>query len=324
MNPENTKIDPEMPFRLTEEDKKNICILLPVLNEEAAIGPVIKEFRDMGFPNILVMDGNSRDRTREVSEEAGARVLVQSGKGKGQAMIEAFSLIQEKYIVMLDGDGTNPPSQVDMVMEPIIKGKADHVIGNRLEKRHPGAFTKLNYFGNRMMNRFYRFGFRSDIRDTLTGYHAFTTESVRELNLTQYGFVIETEMIAECHMKQQRVAEVNTDYYPREIEVKTKLNPIVDGGRIILAIFRYSKYYNPRFYFGFWGLLALALSVFTGLIHCLAGAAGLAAFWSSHSVYAASFFLLAAFLLFLTGAAKDVDAVLYREAYQDLRKMKKE
>lgn len=310
-----------LPPTLSDADKKDICVLLPVLNEEAAIGPVVRAFVDMGYPNILVMDGNSKDKTREAAQAAGARVVVQSGKGKGQAMIEAFSLIEEKYIVMLDGDGTNPPSEAALVLEPVLSGKADHVIGNRIEKRQPGAFTTLNLVGNRLINRFYRFAFRSPVRDTLTGYHAFTTESVRDLNLTENGFVIETEMIAKCHMKSQRVSEVATTYYPREIEVQTKLHPIRDGGRIILAVYRYSRLYNPFFFFALPGLAAL----FLGLLSAVLWAASLRIPEIPQMLFPhlSGMFLAAAFLLFLTGAAKDIDAALYRETYRDGRRGKK-
>ena len=83
-----------------------VCILIPTLNEEDAIAEVIGEFRGMGFDDILVIDGHSCDRTCELAKAAGARVVVQSGKGKGQALKEAFDLIEAEYIVMIDGDGT--------------------------------------------------------------------------------------------------------------------------------------------------------------------------------------------------------------------------
>ena len=89
---------------------QDVCILIPTLNEASSIAPVIKDFKDLGFENILVIDGRSTDGTQDLAKKAGARVVVQSGSGKGQAMAEAFDLIDQKYILLIDGDGTYLPS----------------------------------------------------------------------------------------------------------------------------------------------------------------------------------------------------------------------
>lgn len=305
-------------------DKNDVCILLPVLNEEGSIGGVVEEFVNMGYSNILVMDGNSTDKTREVSEKAGAKVVIQSGKGKGQAMIEAFAMIDRKYIVMLDGDGTNLPSEVELLLEPVVCGRADHVIGNRIEKRAPGAFTTLNLIGNTLINLFYRCAFRSNLKDTLSGYHAFTTESIRELDLKQQGFVIETEMISECHIKEQKVVEVPTTYLPRAVVVQTKLHPIKDGYRIMRAVYTYSRLYNPLFYFGLWSVAAVFGFVLTGFLYFIPLAAGVnlpisGTFFAIVMIA----FLSVAFLFLLTGAAMDIVAELHRKTYQSIKKMSK-
>ena len=105
-------------------------------------------FQKEGFSNIFVIDGNSKDNTGKIAEAEGAKVEMQTGRGKGQAMIQAFNLIENPYIIMVDGDGTYLARDAPALLEPILEGKADHVIGNRLEKYSPGAFTKLNLMGN--------------------------------------------------------------------------------------------------------------------------------------------------------------------------------
>ena len=82
----------------------DVCILIPTLNEAATIGQVIEDFKKEGFFNILVIDGNSKDDTSQIAEAEGAKVIIQTGKGKGQAMIQAFRLIESPYVVMVDGD----------------------------------------------------------------------------------------------------------------------------------------------------------------------------------------------------------------------------
>ncbi|MGI5990695.1 MAG: S-layer glycoprotein N-glycosyltransferase AglJ [Methanosarcina sp.] len=242
----------------------DVCILIPTLNEASTIGQLIKDFRQEDFSNILVIDGNSKDGTGQIAEAEGARVVIQTGKGKGQAMIQAFGIIESSYVVMVDGDGTYLAREARSLLKPILEGKADHVIGNRLENYSPGAFTKLNLVGNRIINLFFDVAYGADLKDILSGYRAFTLESVRELELNKTGFEIETEISVECILKKQRVEEVPITYLPRNEKGATKLNPLKDGFRIGSTIYRLAKVYNPMFYFGIIGLLFIIAGLFTG------------------------------------------------------------
>ncbi|HNR57375.1 MAG: S-layer glycoprotein N-glycosyltransferase AglJ [Methanothrix sp.] len=243
----------------------DVCILIPTLNEEDAIAEVIGEFKKMGFDEILVIDGHSRDRTRERADEAGAKVVVQREKGKGQALKEAFSLIEADYIVMIDGDGTYLPAEVRLLLDPIFEGKADHVMGNRFGNLQKGALTRLNSAGNRLINFFFRLIYNVPLNDILTGYRAFTREGVRRLDLTMPGFEIETEMTVDSVKKGLAIAEVPVTYRARTTGTKTKLNPIMDGARIVATIYRMAKTHNPLFYFGLMGSLFGAAGFFLGL-----------------------------------------------------------
>lgn len=243
----------------------DVCILIPTLNEEDAISEVIGEFKKMGFDEILVIDGHSRDRTRERADEAGAKVVVQREKGKGQALKEAFSLIEADYIVMIDGDGTYLPAEVRLLLDPIFEGKADHVMGNRFGNLQKGALTRLNSAGNRLINFFFRLIYNVPLNDILTGYRAFTREGVRRLDLTMPGFEIETEMTVDSVKKGLAIAEVPVTYRARTTGTKTKLNPIMDGARIVATIYRMAKTHNPLFYFGLMGSLFGAAGFFLGL-----------------------------------------------------------
>ncbi|MCQ1534125.1 S-layer glycoprotein N-glycosyltransferase AglJ [Methanosarcina sp. KYL-1] len=242
----------------------NVCVLIPTLNEAATIGQLIKDFKSEGFTDILVIDGNSRDKTREVAEAEGAKVVLQTGKGKGQAMIQAFKLIESPYVVLVDGDGTYLAWEASSLLEPILEGRADHVVGNRLEKYSSGAFTRLNLVGNRMINMLFDLAYGAHLRDILSGYRAFTLESIRELELNKTGFEIETEISVECILKNQRVLEVPISYLPRSEKGATKLNPIKDGLRIGSTIYRLAKVHNPMFYFGIIGSFFILAGIFTG------------------------------------------------------------
>ena len=234
---------------------RDVCILIPTLNEEDAIAGVISEFREMGFANILVIDGNSRDRTRELAEGAGARVVLQSGQGKGKALKEAFEIIQADFIVMIDGDGTYLPAEVGLLLDPVFAGKADHVMGNRFANLQEGALTRLNSAGNKLINFFFRLIYAFPLNDILTGYRAFSRQGVGRLDLTMAGFEIETEMTVDSVKKGLAIAEVPITYRARTTGTKTKLNPLMDGARIIATIYRMAKTHNPLFYFGLMGFL---------------------------------------------------------------------
>jgi len=243
----------------------DVCILIPTLNEAATIGQLIKDFKKEGFFNILVIDGNSKDGTPDIARAEGADVVLQTGKGKGQAMIQAFGILESPYIVMIDGDGTYLAKDACSLLEPILEGRAEHVIGNRLEKYSPGAFTKLNLIGNRLINLFFDIAYGVSLKDILSGYRAFTLESVRELELNKTGFEIETEISVECILKKQRVEEVPIIYLPRNEKGSTKLNPIKDGFRIGSTIYRLAKVHNPMFYFGIIGSVSILAGMFTGI-----------------------------------------------------------
>ncbi len=243
----------------------DVCILIPTLNEAATIGQLIKDFKKEGFFNILVIDGNSKDGTSDIARAEGAEVILQTGKGKGQAMIQAFGILESPYIVMIDGDGTYLAKDAHSMLEPILEGRAEHVIGNRLEKYSPGAFTRLNLIGNRLINLFFDIAYGVTLKDILSGYRAFTLESVKELELNKTGFEIETEISVECILKKQRVEEVPITYLPRDEKGATKLNPIKDGFRIGSTIYRLAKVHNPMFYFGIIGSVFILAGIFTGI-----------------------------------------------------------
>lgn len=249
---------------MTEINRDLVCVLIPTLNEKDTIGPIIEGMKAQGYHNILVADGRSTDGTAEIAESLGAAVITQKGKGKGKAMIEAFSIIEEPYVLMLDGDGTNPPEFADAMVEPLFAGRADHVIGNRLADYEKGALTKLNRFGNDVMNRMFKLAHGVYMTDILSGYRAFTKESLEKMHLTESGFEIETEISSEVVHHNLRFEVVPT-YYKKRPGSPTKLNPIKDGAKILRAINRYGKMNNPMFHFGTIGVILSLIGFICGL-----------------------------------------------------------
>lgn len=242
------------------KDEK-VCVLIPTLNEEETIGEIITEFKNSGFENILVIDGNSTDSTREIAKSEGARVEVQRGKGKGAAVKQAFEFIEDEIIVIIDGDGTYSPSDVGKLLAPIFNGEVDHVIGNRFG--FGGAFTIVHRIGNWVLNKVFGFGYGVKLEDILSGYRALTKECVRKMNLEKKGFEIEAEMAIESVKKGIRIKEVPIRYEKRRGQ--SKLNLVRDGSKIFYTLYVLARTHNPLFYFGIIGSLFITVGTLSGV-----------------------------------------------------------
>ncbi|MCU0637187.1 MAG: S-layer glycoprotein N-glycosyltransferase AglJ [Methanothrix sp.] len=302
------------------ERYKEVCVLIPALNEEESIGTVIREFRELGFQSILLADGHSTDGTVEIARAEGARIFVQSGKGKGQALKEVFDLIDEEFILLIDGDGTYLPSEAVRLLEPVMTGKADHAVGNRHGHMEGGALKRLNMFGNKMINFFFSSIYGVHLTDILSGYRAFSREGIRRLDLSMPGFEIESEMTIESVKKGLRIIELPITYRPRTAGTKTKLRPFRDGFKIILTIFRMAKTENPMFYFGLIGSIFAAAGFLTGLY--------VVTDWLYRRIDHIPLTILTAILiiaglqLFLIGIQGDMMASMHRQIIRELYRKK--
>ncbi|MGA2912034.1 MAG: S-layer glycoprotein N-glycosyltransferase AglJ [Methanoregula sp.] len=244
-------------------EKDEVCILIPTLNEDQTIGKIIHEFKELGYNYILVIDGKSTDNTVKVAREAGAYVRTQLGKGKGNAIIEAFELIEQQYILMLDGDGTYAPRDAEKMLTPLFLG-FDQVIGDRLANAEEGAFSRLNLFGNQMLNLLFKIAHSRDLHDILSGYRAFTRLAIQQMNLKEKGFEIETEISVEAVRNGQHIMVVPIKY-SRRPGTRTKLSPFHDGIKIVSTIYRLARMNNPMFYFGMMGVFTSVLGILTGI-----------------------------------------------------------
>ena len=247
----------------------DVCVLVPTYNEAATVASVIERVRTEGFETVLVIDGGSTDGTRELAREAGARVIRQSGSGKGQAVREAVEAINQPHVLMLDGDATYRPEQAHRLVEPLLEGRAEHVIGNRFADLRPGAMTRLNTAGNRIINAAFSVIHGRNLQDILSGYRAFTRASFSRLSLGADGFGIETELAVECVRRDVQTAVVPVTYEPRPEGSETNLRPIRDGANIIARLYQMARATNPLFYFGsvgaVSGLIGVALALYVAV-----------------------------------------------------------
>ena len=300
-------------------DRADVCVLLPTLNEAETIGDVVDGFRAEGFENVLVVDGDSEDDTRSIAEDHGARVMVQSGRGKGQAVREAVERIDAPHVLMADGDVTYLPADSEAMLEPLFEGRADHVIGNRFADMEQGAMTRLNAVGNRLINRLFALIHGRDLSDILSGYQAFTRSSFERFRLDADGFGIETELAVECVRQGIETEVVPIRYESRPGSSETNLSPFRDGGRIVLTLYTLAKTNNPVFYFGsvasVAGFAGVGTGLFVGYRYVAAGV--------SHDVLAllAVFLVLLSVQLLMFGVLSDILVSISREQTRRLEEL---
>ena len=305
---------------MTEDYREDVCILIPTLNEGATIGQLIEDFNTEGFGNIFVIDGNSSDDTQEIAKNMGARVVAQTGKGKGQAVQDALAMIDDPYVIMIDGDGTYLAKDVHSMLEPLEAGRADHVIGNRFADFDPGAFTKLNLIGNKILNKFFSVIYRKNLVDILSGYRGFTNQAIRELELHETGFEIESEIAVDSMKKEHRVEVVPITYRPRPDEGDTKLNPLKDGFGIGSTIYKMAKFHNPMFYFGIMGAILTLSGILLGIYVVSEWMIGI-----THipMTILTALLIISGIQMFIFGMLSDLVVSLHRETMRTLRRQQR-
>jgi glycosyltransferase involved in cell wall biosynthesis len=216
--------------------KDTVCVILPALDEELTVGKVIDEIprheleREGYQVDVLVVDGNSSDRTRHIAQEKGARVILEPRRGKGRAVRTIMEQIEADFIFILDADYTYPATYIPGMLE-ILRQGYPVVIGSRLRGgQEKGAMRRLNVIGNSMLTWIANILYRTRISDLCTGYWGMRAEVIPELKLLSDGFQLEAEIYTQLSKKGYSIAEVPTYYRCRE--GKAKLSGLKDGFKI--------------------------------------------------------------------------------------------
>jgi len=213
-----------------------MLFLLPALNEESGLRIMIPRIKK-SFPNakILVVDGNSTDRTVSVAKRMGCEVFVQTGKGKGNAVIEALERIDNnETVVMMDADGTYELGALKTMLKEF--GENSIVIGSRFALRDKDSFTLLNLIGNKLLCLAASVLFLRRVGDLLSGFRVFKCKVVKNLQLKAQNFEIETEMSLKAVKNGINLINIPCQYHKRHGE--TKLRPFRDGILILKRILK--------------------------------------------------------------------------------------
>lgn len=242
-----------------------VAVLVPCYNEAKTIEKVVKDYLAV-LPDggvVYVYDNNSTDGTADIARSAGAVVRREYRQGKGNVIRRMFREIDAECYIMVDGDDTYPAEAAPEMIDKVLNRGVDMVVGDRLSATY---FTEnkrpFHNFGNKLVRNTINSLFKSNIRDIMTGYRAFSYQFVKSFPVLSKGFEIETEMSIHAIEKNMLVENVIVTYRDRPDGSVSKLNTFSDGYKVLMTIARLYKNNKP---FGFFGIIALILMLI-GLI----------------------------------------------------------
>lgn len=226
------------------QEAVEVLVGIPAYNEEIGIGSVVLAAADHA-DRVLVVDDGSTDRTARIARRAGATVIRHdSNRGKGAAIRSIFEFAGEidcSVLVVLDGDGQHLPGQIPSVASPIVEERADVVIGNRHDMEGGDRETPLyRQIGQRTLDWFTQFSTGATVRDTQSGFRAFSTDAIESITPETDGMGVESEIIHAAMSNGLRIEEVPIDVRYQGIDGQTH-NPIYHGAVVGLRILTLSR-----------------------------------------------------------------------------------
>ena len=232
---------------LNSDKKPKIVVVIPAYNEEGSIGKVVNDIPKEWVSDVIVCSNNSNDKTVEVAKRAGAIVLEENQKGYGWACMKGINFanqmnVKPDIIVFLDGDYSDYPQELPLVVQPIIERNMDLVIGSRaLGEQESGSMTFPQRFGNWLSTRMMRFFYGVKYSD-LGPFRAMKFDRLLKLNMSEmtFGWTIEMQIKAAKH--NMNSCEVPVNYKVRIGDSKvsgTVKGAVMAGIKIIWSIFKY-------------------------------------------------------------------------------------
>jgi len=224
-----------------------VSVIIPTHNEAQAIGRVLADLPSDLVTEVIVVDSKSTDATSEIARSMGARILQEPRRGYGRACLTGLANADHpEVVVFLDGDYSDRPAELPMVLAPIVEGRADITLGSRLcGKNHPDALPWHQAFGNRLAASLINVLYGVKITD-LGPFRAARADVLRALALeeTTYGWAV--EMILKGALAGYRIVEVPVSYHPRigKSKISGTVKGTIGAGWFILS--RIVRYYFRR------------------------------------------------------------------------------
>jgi len=243
--------------------RPSITAIIPTLNEAENLPHVLPRIPAI-VDEVILVDGNSTDRTVEVARAAGAEVFNEPHQGKGHVVRRMFTDVEADVYVMVDGDATYDAPSAPKMVDLLLRERLDMVVGTRVD-REVAAYRTGHRTGNWLLTTFVAQVFGRAFTDMLSGYRVFSRRFVKSFPALSGGFEIETELTVHALELGLPVAEVPTPYYARLSGSASKLNTWRDGFRILHTILKLYRAERPLRFFGTIGaalaLIAVGLAI---------------------------------------------------------------
>ena len=244
-----------------------IAAIVPCYNEEVAIATVVDDLRTaLPGADIYVYDNNSSDRTSEVAAAAGAIVRHETRRGKGNVVRRAFADIDADVYLLIDGDDTYDASAARIMVDEILVGPHDHILGVRRQPEGAeSAYRPGHEEGNRAFNRLVGWLFGEPVTDMLSGYRVFSRRFVKSFPALSREFEIETELTVHAMSMRVPQVEVEVGFKDRPAGSESKLRTYHDGFRILRLIGQLLRHERPVFFYGILASLFIAAALALGV-----------------------------------------------------------
>ncbi|HEX8601195.1 MAG TPA: glycosyltransferase family 2 protein [Pseudoduganella sp.] len=238
-----------------------VAVLVPCYNEALTIAAIVRDFNKF-LPGaaVYVFDNNSTDDTIRIAREAGATVRVVPLQGKGNVIRRMFADVEADVYVMVDGDDTYDASAARQLIDRLLEGGLDMVVGKRVAEQQE-AYRFGHRFGNRLLTGCVAAVFGNTFSDMLSGYRVFSRRYVKSFAAHSAGFETETELTVHALQLRMPVAEVATVYKSRPEGSVSKLSTYRDGIRIMWMIIRLYKNERPLYFFAMGALVAALVAL---------------------------------------------------------------
>lgn len=293
------------------------AVLIPCYNEEATVADVVRDFRQvLPDADIYVYDNNSTDRTAALAAEAGAIVRHEYAQGKGNVIRRMFREVDADCYLMVDGDNTYPAHHAPAMVDLVLHGQVDMVIGDRLSSTYFEENKRpFHNLGNRLVRGLICRLWRVPVKDIMTGYRAFSRPFVKLFPVMSGQFEIETEMTIHALDKRFCLKEVPVDYRDRPEGSVSKLNTFSDGFKVLRTIVTLFKEYRPMRFFG-WLSVLLAVVALALFIPVLVEYFKTGLVMRFPTLFVSLFLFLAAVQSLFTGLCLDVMVEKDRKQYE--------
>ena len=240
-----------------------VAVLIPCLNEAAAIGKVVLDFqRALPEATVYVYDNNSTDQTIREARAAGATVRRERLQGKGHVVRRMFADIDADAYILVDGDDTYDVAAAPGMLEMLVELQLDMVIAARYGGG-PTAYRPGHRLGNAVLSTLVAWAFGRGVSDLLSGYRVFSRRFVKSFPALSSGFETETEFTVHALALHMPMQEVRADYRARTAGSRSKLHTVMDGMRILRAIIQLIQQEKPMQVFSLMaaGLMAVGLAL---------------------------------------------------------------